>query len=56
MTAPHQRASDLTRRAAHLINEASLLEARDAIVAKFGRIEIDNAANNPVVHGGLSVL
>jgi NAD(P)-dependent dehydrogenase (short-subunit alcohol dehydrogenase family) len=56
---PQLRAEQLT--AAHgphclglsvdITNEASLLEARDAIVAKFGRIDIliNNAANNPKV-------
>ena len=37
--------------AADITSEASLLEARDAILAKFGRIDIliNNAANNPKV-------
>ncbi len=37
--------------AADITSEASLLEARDAIIAKFGRIDIliNNAANNPKV-------
>jgi NAD(P)-dependent dehydrogenase (short-subunit alcohol dehydrogenase family) len=37
--------------AADITSEASLLEARDAIVAKFGRVDIliNNAANNPKV-------
>jgi NAD(P)-dependent dehydrogenase (short-subunit alcohol dehydrogenase family) len=37
--------------AVDITNEASLLEARDTIVAKFGRIDIliNNAANNPKV-------
>lgn len=36
---------------ADITNEASLIEARDAILAKFGRIDIliNNAANNPKV-------
>jgi NAD(P)-dependent dehydrogenase (short-subunit alcohol dehydrogenase family) len=56
---PQLRAEQLT--AAHgpeclglavdITSEASLLEARDAIIAKFGRIDIliNNAANNPKV-------
>jgi NAD(P)-dependent dehydrogenase (short-subunit alcohol dehydrogenase family) len=56
---PQLRAQQLT--AAHgpdclglavdITSEASLLEARDAIIAKFGRIDIliNNAANNPKV-------
>src|SRR5438552_3303496 len=56
---PQLRAEQLT--AAHgpnclglvvdITSEASLLEARDAITAKFGRIDIliNNAANNPKV-------
>jgi NAD(P)-dependent dehydrogenase (short-subunit alcohol dehydrogenase family) len=56
---PNLRAEQLT--AAHgcdclglavdITSEASLLEARDAIIAKFGRIDIliNNAANNPKV-------
>jgi NAD(P)-dependent dehydrogenase (short-subunit alcohol dehydrogenase family) len=56
---PKLRAAQLT--AAHgpdclglavdITSEASLLEARDAIIAKFGRIDIliNNAANNPKV-------
>jgi NAD(P)-dependent dehydrogenase (short-subunit alcohol dehydrogenase family) len=56
---PAMRAGQLT--AAHgpdclglevdITNEASLLEARDAIVAKYGRVDIliNNAANNPKV-------
>jgi NAD(P)-dependent dehydrogenase (short-subunit alcohol dehydrogenase family) len=57
---PELRAEQLTA-AAHgpdclgltvdITSEASLLEARDAIIAKFGRIDIliNNAANNPKV-------
>ncbi len=59
LTNPQLRAEKLT--AAHgpeclglvvdITSEASLLEARDAIIAKFGRIDIliNNAANNPKV-------
>src|SRR5580658_376807 len=37
--------------AVDITSEASLVEARDAIVAKFGRVDIliNNAANNPKV-------
>ena len=37
--------------AADITSEASLLEARDAVMAKFGRVDIliNNAANNPKV-------
>ena len=56
---PQQRAEQLTATrgpdclglAVDITSEASLLKARDVIVAKFGRIDIliNNAANNPKV-------
>jgi NAD(P)-dependent dehydrogenase (short-subunit alcohol dehydrogenase family) len=49
LTATH--GPDCLGLAVDITSEASLLEARDAIVAKFGRIDIliNNAANNPKV-------
>jgi NAD(P)-dependent dehydrogenase (short-subunit alcohol dehydrogenase family) len=49
LTADH--GPDCIGLAVDITSEASLLEARDAIIAKFGRIDIliNNAANNPKV-------
>jgi NAD(P)-dependent dehydrogenase (short-subunit alcohol dehydrogenase family) len=49
LTAAHRH--DCLGLAVDITSESSLLEARDAIIAKFGRIDIliNNAANNPKV-------
>ena len=48
---PAAHGPDCLGLAVDITSEASLLEARDAIIAKFGRIDIliNNAANNPKV-------